>query len=187
MLTFSFTRLQLLIKTWWLEHKFSFLLGIAGLLALQILTGCYWLYLTDYTYQKYLQLYLTISLLFVQTQRVSNSFKVLHKPATKAQWLLVPATPEEKFFAVFFWQTIVFMLCGMGLTMITEEILVNIAETRYLNNPLNYSFYGAPNGENIFSSAYFNADNHFLKKLWGIWFGGQFLSLPLRQIGRAHV
>lgn len=173
--SFSFSRLLFLIKTWWLEHKFSFLLGIAGLIGLHTLAGWYWLSLNHATTQKFLQIYLTLSLLFVQTQRISNSFKALHKPTTSIRWLLLPASPAEKFFAEFFWQTIIFMLCGIGITLMSEEIFIKIAESRFLSNPIKYSFYSSPTGEGIFSRAYFNLDNNFLKISWGFWLIGQFL------------
>lgn len=172
---FSRIRLQNLIKTWWYENKFSFMMSLAGLAVLQTLAVWYWISLNIYGSQQILWSLLTMSLIFVQAQRIYYSFKPIHDPKAAIQWLLLPATPHEKLLTAVFWNSFVFILSGAILSIIIEKIGLSISENLYLENPVEYEFQGGGNTSWFFGKSYFSSNNGFMQYIWCFWMAVQFL------------
>ncbi len=172
---FSMKRLSNLITTWWFENKFSFFRSVGFLFLLQVLVIWYWISMNRYAPPHVLWTLLTMVLLFMQGQRISNAFKSLHDTETGTQWLLLPATPHEKFISIFFWNSLVFLISGIFLSIIMEKTALLIAEQLYISNPIAYEFRDVGTNEFFFSSDYFSTDNGFMKMLWGFWLACQFL------------
>jgi len=172
---FSRIRLQHLVKSWWYENKFSFIMSLAGLAVLQTLAVWYWISLNNYGSQQILWSLLTISLVFVQAQRIYYSFKPFHNPKAAIQWLLLPATPNEKLISSVFWNSFAFILSGAILSIIIEKIGLSISENLYLENPVEYEFQGGGTTAWFFSKSYFSSNNGFMQNIWCFWLAVQFL------------
>jgi hypothetical protein len=118
---------------------------------------------------------LTMVFIFMLGQRISNAFKSLHSTTTGSQWLLLPATPHEKFISIFFWNSFVFTIGGIMISIIMEKIGMIVLEQLYIGNPVKYEFRGLAENEWFFSKAYFTTDNGFMKIQWLFWLAAQFL------------
>lgn len=172
---FSMVRLSNLINTWWIENKFSFLRSLGGLFLLQVLVIWFWISMHTYSPPHSLWTLLTMVLIFMQGQRISISFNSLHKSESGTQWLLLPATPNERFISIFFWNSLVFLISEILLSMIMEKAALMIAEQLYISNAIKYEFRGLASNEWFFSKTYFTTDNGFMKTIWLFWLFAQFL------------
>lgn len=172
---FSMVRVSNLVSTWWYENKNGLFRSLGAIILLQVLVIWYWISLNFYAPPYMLWYLLTSVFLFVQVQRISNAFKSLHSPLTGSQWLLLPATPQEKFISIFFWNSFVFTLSGIIISIIMEKIGMIVLEQLYISNPVKYEFRGLAANEWFFSKAYFTTDNRIMKFLWLFWLAAQFL------------
>lgn len=171
----STVRLLNLITTWWFENKFSFFRSLGFQFLLQLLVIWFWISMHTYSPPHVLWSLLTMVFLFMQGQRISNSFQALHNTESGTQWLLLPATPHEKLISIFFWNSLVFIISGIFLSVIMEKAALKIAEQLYISNPVAYEFRDVASNEWFFSRSYFTDDNGFMKMLWLFWLTAQFL------------